>query len=207
MANHNAAVKCTYPPGPRKTVFIHVGPPASGKTSEMKKYASENGVHFNPVPWDLLQKTRQSYWKFLCRDRQGNEHLFIEGYDLLDRSAHPYLMELASMRITVLATSQHDVHPVEREFLPACFQIIHCENDLQNKSGSIYRHPVEGSLKSSLSGDEKRLGEGAPQLPRDNEEFDDRYTNCEKCRRQLDVDCECRNPECEYYIPKEVTNV
>lgn len=127
-SRQNAAVKASYPAGPRKTVFIHVGPQASGKTFEMKKYANENGIHFNPIPWELLQKTRQSYWKFLSRDRQGNEHLFIEEYDLTDKSSYPFLVELASMRITILATSQHDINPLNRELLPACFQIIHCDS-------------------------------------------------------------------------------
>lgn len=127
MSNTGSKVKRTYPAGPRKTVFVHVGPQASGKTTEMKKYADENGIHFNPISWDLLQKTRQSYWKFLSRDQQGNEYLFIEGYDLTDTTSHPYLVELASMRITILASSQYDLHPVNRELLPRCFQLIHCE--------------------------------------------------------------------------------
>lgn len=35
------------------------------------------------------------------------------------------------------------------------------------------------------------------------ENFDDRYTNCQKCGHQLDFDLECRNKTCEYYLPKQ----
>lgn len=35
------------------------------------------------------------------------------------------------------------------------------------------------------------------------EGFDDRYTNCQICRYQLDFDCECRNPQCVHYEPRK----
>lgn len=31
----------------------------------------------------------------------------------------------------------------------------------------------------------------------------DNYTNCHGCGHQLDFDCECRNKECSFYIPKD----
>lgn len=110
-----------------KSVFIITGPPASGKTTEMKNYANDNGIYLCVPHWEALKIRPQSYWRYLQNDRLGKSHLFIEGYDLQDAASNLFLDELAGMNITIVATSQHELTLDERAKLPASFQIVKCD--------------------------------------------------------------------------------
>jgi hypothetical protein len=176
---NNARAEKKYFNQVEKSVLIYVGPARSGKTTNMKKLAEMRGLMFNPVQWHYLKSSPQSYWRFQNHDEELIAYLFIDEYDLADAEANLYLHELSLMGIMVVAASQTEITSHITESLPPSFRVTRCTLNPTIKSKipsgtTNSSSPVGGKrLKSSLSGDEKKLATGARQLPRDNERRED----------------------------------
>lgn len=110
----------------KKSVLVYAGPPASGKTTNMKKFAEIRGIHFCRISWPSLKLSMNSYWKYLQKDPEGIEYLFIDEYDLADFDSNYYLHELSESGIMIVLASQTIISNEIRETLPVSFRITRC---------------------------------------------------------------------------------
>jgi hypothetical protein len=92
----------------------------------MMKLAEMRGIHFQMVAWHQLKDCPQLYWKYIEKDVEGIEYLFIDEYDLADTESNFYLHELSLLGIMIVAASQTELTNQISECLPSSFRITRC---------------------------------------------------------------------------------
>jgi guanylate kinase len=118
----------------RKSVLIYCGPPASGKTTQMRKLAEMRGIHFRTIIWHELKLCPQLYWRYLEKDAEGVDYLFIDDYDLADTESNFYLHELSLVGIMIVIASQTEITNQISEGLPSSFRITRCKYQVKEVS-------------------------------------------------------------------------
>jgi hypothetical protein len=111
----------------KKSVLVYAGPRGSGKTFNMQKFAEVRGIFLYRALWPILNEVRNAYWKYLVKDPEGVQYLFIDEYDLNDADANAWLHEISLQDIMVVVCFQSDtITPELVKTLPDSFRITRC---------------------------------------------------------------------------------
>lgn len=109
----------------RKGVLVYAGPQSSGKTWNMNRLIEMRGLHAQIVPWFQLKDTPQHYWRYLAKDIEGIEHLFVDQYDLKDTESNFLLHEISLTGVMIVIATQTDPSTLKDD-IPTSFRITRC---------------------------------------------------------------------------------
>jgi hypothetical protein len=128
-----------------KSVLVYSGPAGSGKSTNMERLAEMRGIRFRKADWNQLKLCPQLYWRFIEKDVEGIEYLFLDDYDLADTESNFYLHELSLVGIMIVAASQTVISNEISQGLPSSFRITRCSYQHQrNQVRKILRKVSNG---------------------------------------------------------------